>query len=137
LQPKDEQGLEREVPREVIQKGTKGKALCKIEEAENDPIGQPLCVIVVSRWLKGLEREVRRKTPSNEIGGGSSEGVDEVKEGEERDSTKKGVCLWYLNTLLQAYEYRILGQLETARDSLKAVASHGVRKLTSLSSWAM
>lgn len=46
LQPDDENGLEGVVPGEVIEENTDGETLEKIEETEDDPIGQPLNIVV-------------------------------------------------------------------------------------------
>ena len=44
-----------------------------------------------------------------------------MKEGEEGDRTDKGVGLRYLSTLFQAYEDRIPGELEMARDKSESI----------------
>jgi len=76
LKPDDEHGFHGEVPREIIQHNSDGETLDKVEETKNDPVGEPLDVILRRGCLDGFEREISRKKPADEIGYGSSEGVD-------------------------------------------------------------
>ena len=41
LEPDDENGLEGEIPGEVVQHCAKGETLHKVEETKDDPISQP------------------------------------------------------------------------------------------------
>jgi len=55
LEPKNEEGLEGEVPGEVVKDDTECKAFKEIEEAEDDPIGEPLYVVLRASRLECLE----------------------------------------------------------------------------------
>jgi len=46
LQPQDEKGLESEVPAEVIENEPKSQALDEVEETKDDPVGEPLNVVM-------------------------------------------------------------------------------------------
>lgn len=48
LEPEDEDGLEREVPGKVVEDDAEGEGLEEVEEAEDDPVGQPLDVVIVA-----------------------------------------------------------------------------------------
>lgn len=100
LQPQDKDGLEREIPGEVVEDDAEGKALEEVEEAKNDPVGKPLDVVLGAGRLDGLEREVRGETPADEIGDEGGEGVDEVEDDEKRGSTNDRVGLGHLRALL-------------------------------------
>lgn len=45
LQPENEQRPERKVPGEIVEEGTEGKALGKVEEPKNNPICEPLRIV--------------------------------------------------------------------------------------------
>jgi len=49
LEPEDEKGLEGEVPREVVKKNSEGQGFEEVEETEDDPVSQPLNVILGAR----------------------------------------------------------------------------------------
>lgn len=55
LEPDDENSLEGEIPREVVQDYTKCKALGEVEEAKDNPICKPLNIILVSGGLERLK----------------------------------------------------------------------------------
>jgi len=65
----------------------------------------------VLRGLERLERQIGWEAPTDEIRNGSSEGVEENKEGEKRNCAKDGVGLRNLSPLLELIQNRILGQL--------------------------
>lgn len=79
LQPDNEESLEGKVPGNVVQNHAKHDALDKGEETENDPICQPLNIILGRRGLDSLEGEISRKCPSNEGGDGGGERVEKVE----------------------------------------------------------
>lgn len=65
MEPDDEDGLEGEVPGEVVQDYTEREALSEVEEPEDDPICEPLDIILVSGGLKALnERNAGRAQPT-------------------------------------------------------------------------
>jgi len=67
LEPENEEGLEGEVPWEVVEDDAEGKGLDKVEETEDDPVSQPLNIILRSRGLEGLEGQVGGKSPTEEV----------------------------------------------------------------------
>jgi len=46
LEPNNEQRLESEIPRDVIKDNTKGEGLKEVEEAKDNPISEPLDIVV-------------------------------------------------------------------------------------------
>ena len=111
MQPEDEEGLEREVPGEVVEDDAEGEGLEEVEEAEDDPVGEPLDVVGGTRGLEGLDGEVGGEGPADKIGDGGREGVDAVEDGEEEDGTEEGVALGHLSALLEGVQDGILGEL--------------------------
>lgn len=67
LEPDNEDGLEGEVPREVVKDDTERKALEEVEEAEDDPVREPLNVIVMRGRLERLHRKVCGHRPAEEV----------------------------------------------------------------------
>jgi len=67
LEPENEECLEGEVPWEVIEDDTEGERLHKVEGAKDDPVSQPLNIILRSRCLEGLEGQVSGKSPTEEV----------------------------------------------------------------------
>ena len=55
LKPEDEEGLESEIPRQVIQDETESKGLQEVEETKDNPIGQPLNIILNTWAFEGFE----------------------------------------------------------------------------------
>lgn len=100
LEPKDEQALERKVPGEVVQDGAEGEALEEVEEAEDDPVSEPLNVVVVAGALDGPDGEERGEGPAEQVRNGRCERVDRVEETEERDTAEEDVRLRDLCALL-------------------------------------
>ncbi len=76
LEPNDEDGLEGEVPGEIVEKSTESKALNEVEEAKDDPVSKPLNVVVVSGRLDSFDGKISRERPTEEVGNRRSEGVD-------------------------------------------------------------
>jgi len=111
LEPENENGLEGIVEGEVVEDHADGKRLDEVEKAKDDPIGQPLDVVILTRGLKGAEAEVSGKSPADEVGGGCSEGVDEDEEGAEDGAAKDEGGLGDLDAGLDVVEYREARQL--------------------------
>ena len=78
LEPEDEDALEGEVPGDVVEDDTEADRLNEGEEAEDDPVREPLDVVLVAGGLKGLDREEGGKGPTDEIRNGRGERVDGV-----------------------------------------------------------
>lgn len=104
LEPEDEEGLEGEVPREVVEHNAQREAFRKVEEAEDDPVREPLDVILMARSLERLDGEIRGEAPANEVGDGSRERVDRVEDGEDEDGAEEGIALRHLGSLLKGVE---------------------------------
>ena len=64
LEVKDEEGLECKIPGEVVQHRPQREALGEVEETENDPVCQPLNVIIVTGSLKGLDGKIGGERPT-------------------------------------------------------------------------
>lgn len=111
LQPEDEERLESEIPREVIQNNTECESFGEVEEAEHDPVCQPLNVILVARSLNSLEGQVSGECPTDEVRDRGGERIDEMEEGDKSNSANEGVCLWDLCALLKVDKDRVLGKL--------------------------
>ena len=114
LEPENEQALEGEIPGEVIEHNAEGEALEEVEEAEHDPVREPLDVVLVAGALKGLDGEVGGQSPADEIRDGGCEGVDRVEDGKENDGTEEGVALGHLGALLERVQDGVLGELAIA-----------------------
>lgn len=131
LQPKNEGGLDREVPGEVVEDDTKGDALEESEEAENDPVSQPLDVIVMSGALDSDVGQISRECPSNEVRDGQRKGVDEDEKKEGDDAGDGAVCFRYTSPVLHLDEERVLAELciklgNVLDHSLLSLLHHGV-----------
>jgi len=111
LQPENEGSLEGEIPGNVIEDNAEREPLDKVEEPKDNPVSQPLHVVIVTRALESLEREVGREGPANEVGDWSGKRVHKVEEGAENDCTDEKVALGDLCSLLKVVHNRVLGQL--------------------------
>jgi len=111
LKPDDEHCLEGEEPWNVVEKDGEGETFNEVEETEDNPICQPLYIVVVSLSFKSLHREVSRDDPANKVGNRRREGVEGVENNEEHHTTEEGVALWNLRALLESSEGRILRKL--------------------------
>ena len=116
LQPEDENGLEGEIPGEVVEDNAEREALEEVEETKDDPVGEPLDVVMGRGRLDSLEREVGRKTPSDEIRNGGSEGVKRVENDDEDETTNNSVSLGDLSALFEVVEDRVLGELRSVSE---------------------
>jgi hypothetical protein len=107
----DEDGLDGEVPGDIVEDEAKSEALGQVEETEDDPVGEILDVIGVSGGLDGAEGEVGGEEEADEIGNGHGESVDGVKEEDHGGTTKDEVRLGHIGALLSLGEHRVLGEL--------------------------
>ena len=114
LEPEDEQALEGEIPGEVVEHDTEGKALEEVEETEDNPVGQPLNVVLVTGRLERLDGEVRGEGPADEVRHGGGGSVDGVEDGEDDDGTDECVTLGDLRALLERVQDGVLGELAIA-----------------------
>ncbi len=106
---------------------TESDTLSESEESKDDPVSQPLNIVIVSGGFDGLDGEIGGEEPSNEIGDRGREAVDRVKDSEQNDTTKEGVALGDLSTLLEAVENWVLGELCVGRGrvSQRGLSSDG------------
>jgi len=58
LEPDDKEGLESKVPRDIVEDDTEGEGFEEVEEAKDDPVGEPLYVVMGRGRFNGLERQV-------------------------------------------------------------------------------
>lgn len=107
LEPQDEEALEDEIPREVVENDAQREALHKVEEAEDDPVREPLDVVLVPGRLEGLDGHVRGERPADEVRDGAGEGVDRVERGHDDEAADEGVALRDLRALLEGDEQRV------------------------------
>lgn len=124
LEPEDEDGLEGEIPGEVVEHETKGKGLCEVEEAEDDPVREPLDVVLSTWRFDGLEGKIGREGPADEIAHGRGEGVDEEKKAEKSDTANGNIRLGHLCALLEGGEDWVLGKL---REITGHISAHSMR----------
>jgi hypothetical protein len=111
LEPEDKEGLEGIVEGEIVKNHSQGEGFEEIEEAEDNPVREPLDIIIMTGRLESLEREISWEEPSNEVRGRGSEGVNEDENRSESDSTPDQEGLRDLSTLLKVVEDRVLGEL--------------------------
>jgi hypothetical protein len=111
LEPENEEGLEGEVPWEVVEDNAEGEGLDKGEGTKDDPISQPLNIILRSRGLESLEGQEGGESPTEEVGNGGSERVEGVENEEERDRADDDVSLGDLSALLESLQGRIVVEL--------------------------
>jgi len=111
LEPENESGLDGEVPWNVVQDNAESDALDEGEPAEDDPVCQPLNVVIVTGSLESAEGEVGGEGPTDEVGDGESEGVDEDKADEGDGGDESTVGLGDLSLLFELDKDGVLAQL--------------------------
>ncbi len=122
LEPGNEEGLEGEIPWDIVEDEPESDALGEIEKAEHDPVREPLNVILRRGRLNGLEGQICGESPADEVGDGSSEGVEYVQEHQEERATEYGVRLGNLCPLLEVEQDGVLCEL-------RATYQHTTNKL--------
>jgi hypothetical protein len=111
LEPEDKESLEGIVEGEIVKNHSQGEGFKEVEETEHNPVREPLDVVLVTRSLNSLEREISWEEPSNKVRGRGSKGVNEDENRSEAHSTHDQEGLGYLSTLLKVVEDRIFGKL--------------------------
>jgi len=111
LEPKDEKRLESVIPWNVVQYNTARKTFQKVEEAEHNPVCEPLDVILRRGRLKGLERQIGWESPAEQVGDGGSEGIEQMQEDGQSSTANNKISFWDLSSLLEVHKHRILGEL--------------------------
>ena len=72
LTPDGEQSLEDKPHWDPVEDGTETHGFTEVETSKDDPVGEPLLVIVGTWALDSLDREVGWESPSDEVGNGLS-----------------------------------------------------------------
>lgn len=65
--------------------------------------------------LEGLEGQECGNCPTDEVGDGTGEGVDEVEEGKEEDTTENTVRLGDLCAFLELRQHGVFGELRVEK----------------------
>lgn len=112
LHPKNESGLEGEVPGEVVKDDAESSAFGEVEETKDSPICQPLEIICMIGRLKCLEGQEGREGPSEKVGHGLCNGVYKDKEDECGSKDHSTVCLGDLSPLFDLVDNWVLGELQ-------------------------
>lgn len=81
------------------------------KESKDDPVGQPLRVVVLGRGEQGLEREVAGNDKAGEVGQELTAEVEDDEEQVQGDDTEGSVGLGDGSALLEVVKHRVLGQL--------------------------
>lgn len=118
LEPEDEERLEGEIPWEVVENDAEGEGLGEVEEPKDDPVSQPLDVILWSGRLERLERQKGGETPTKEVRNGSGERVEGMENEEERNRADDDVRLGHLSALLESLQGGIVVELSLRRVSV-------------------
>ena len=116
LEPEDEDSLEGEIPGEVVENDAEREAFNEVEEPEDDPVGQPLDIILDARRLESLEGEVGGESPADEVAHWRSKRVDEKEQTEKDDSANGGVGFGNLSALLKGVHDWIFRELCASRE---------------------
>jgi hypothetical protein len=111
LEPENEDGLECVVPREVVKDHSQSEALEEGKEAEDDPIGEPLDIILMLGRLDSPDRKIGRECPADKVGNGSGKCVDKDQKTHKADCASHEHRLGNLGALLEVKEYRVSRQL--------------------------
>jgi len=108
-EPQKENKLEEIVEREPVYNAD--KALNNSEEREDNPVGQPLGIIVLVMGKQGVERIVSRDDETGNVGEELAAEVKQDEEEVERDRANNGVGLGDRGLFLEVVESRVLGEL--------------------------
>jgi len=111
LEPENEEGLEGIIPGKVVEDNTEAKRLDKGEGAENDPVSQPLNIIIARGRLEGLERQEGGECPTEKVRNGSSERVESVEKEKKGDGADDHVRFGNLSPLFQILQHWVLVEL--------------------------
>jgi len=111
LEPDEEDGLEGEIPGNIVEHDTEGKALCEVEGAEDDPICEPLNVVLVSGGLESLEGEVCWDGIADKVGYRCGKRVHEMEKSEKENTSKYGICFRNLGAFLESGENGVVREL--------------------------
>jgi len=111
LEPNNENALKGEVPGDIVQEGADGDVFDEVQGTKDDPVGEPLDVIIGCGGLDCEEREVGGQSEADQVGDDAGEGVDEVEEGKENNAADEDVSLGDLSALLQVEEDGIVSEL--------------------------
>jgi len=132
LEPENESGLDGEVPGNIVQDETESDALDEGEPSKDDPVCQPLDIVIVTGGFESAEGEVGGEGPSDEVGDGESEGVDEDKADEGDCGDESTVGLGDLSLFFELDEDGVRAQLfvelrDVVKEPLLALLDDWVR----------
>jgi len=133
-EPDGENGLEDKVQRKPVEDEAEHHRFTEVQGAEDDPVCEPLLVIVGARALNSLDGEVRGQSPSDDVGNRLSEAEHVEEDQDDRGSaeSENTVCLWDPGPCLEVSEHGVLAELGIERADLsrdKLVCLLGVRVL--------
>ena len=94
---------------------TEGDALEEGEESEHDPVREPLSVVLSSRSLKSLEGEIGGEEPSDSIGDGEGEAVDEDQADKGDRGDKNAISFGDVGLLFDLDEDRVPRELKAKK----------------------
>ena len=113
LEPEDQKRLEGVVPGDVVEENAEGERLDKGESAEDDPVSQPLNIVLRSRCFERLEGQIGGEGPAKEVRDGCSERVEGVEEEEENDGANDQVSLGDLSAFFQRLQRGVVVELSS------------------------
>jgi hypothetical protein len=111
LEPEDKEGLEGIVEGEVIENWPQGKGFQEVEEAENNPVGEPLDIILITWRFNSLEREISWETPADEVRDRRRESINKDQKGHKNKAANDDKGLGDLGALFNIVEYRVFCEL--------------------------
>lgn len=112
-EPDGEKGLENKVHRNPVENRPQTHGLDEVERTKDDPIGQPLLVIVGLRRLNGQDGKISGESPADEVGDGLGKAKHIEEDEKDRGETKGDdtVGLGDLGLLLKLTEDWVLVKL--------------------------
>jgi hypothetical protein len=111
LEPEDKEGLEGIVEGEVIENWPQGEGFQEVEEAENNPVGEPLDIILITWRFNGLERKISWETPAYEVRDRRRESINKDQKGHKNNAANDEEGLGDLGALFNIVEYRVFCEL--------------------------
>ena len=119
-EPRDEESLANKVEGEVVEDRPESGGFNKVEETEDDPVSQPLLIVVLSRALQSLHAQVSGDGPSDQVGQGRGQ-AKEVEKDQKDESSGGGedtVDLGDSGLFLGLVQDGVLGEVLVQPDSV-------------------
>jgi len=116
-EPDDGKGLEDKVHGDPVEDRSDSEGFSEVQEAEYDPVSEPLLVVVLTRRLDSLDREVSGESPTDQVGygGGEAKHVEEDQDDGRDGKTEDTVCLGNLRSGFNVTEDRVFVKLSIQR----------------------